>query len=313
MLSQLQRAPTVRDVDNLPRPDPPYAWACPGERPRGAAPAREEFSLASLLRGERRTVALERNRRAREQTGAGARADGAGEDGLGQRAPTVLRGVGEGGEEQHLKVLYPGGKAWDGARWVVVPPAMVTVRRPRNLNFGLNRALLRPGAAPARRPRGEGAPGGPEEGGPAEEGAEDGEEVELVVGPGRAELKVFHHVGQLAAGHRYWHAGVEYQVLHGGSYLPPDRRLGVVEAGPLPEGQVIGGPWRFGDLGAYGADGKLLGRAHPFRDGAGQEELDGTPMFARVCRAGPAPAPAPLPRARRRRRRPRRQGILTTG
>ena len=47
-------------------------------------------------------------------------------------------------------------------------------------------------------------------------------------------------------------------------------------------GKIIGGEWEWGDCGVMGSDDRLLGRAHPFRDGNGDPEE----VFALVLREG---------------------------
>ena len=172
MLSQLARAPTIRDVDKIARPNPPYAWV-ENEETAGKArraphaqsavhaphadryPARTEWDVRSLMRGERRSVAMQRAQvkgnvpmKPLHQSIVGRHAQGrefALEGGLeraedveeekeearGGKGEAVMRLVegesAEGGAA--LKVLYPGGKRWSNDSWVQVPPAIVTVCR----------------------------------------------------------------------------------------------------------------------------------------------------------------------------------------
>ncbi len=90
MLSQLARAPTVRDLDQIPRPNPPYAWVGAQHNARDVSaaaaaataaahepqleryPARVEWDVRSLMRGERRSVAVKRAAQAQEKGSADA-------------------------------------------------------------------------------------------------------------------------------------------------------------------------------------------------------------------------------------------------
>ena len=309
MLSQLGRAPTIRDVDQLPRPNPPYAWVEPEaqmparRRPASAAvhepqadryPARGEWDVRSMMRGERRTVAMRRAELAQQpvprpdarrgQARGGApgevrqepfalegcveRADDT-DAAVLEQAPTVRLVEEQGGRA--IKILYPGGKRWCNDQWLHVPATLVTVRHPPNRNFGLNAGLLQPHEENALGPS-------------VDLRGLDPVQVEMALNPTTEEINVFHHVGLLVQEPTEMFGEQEVRVQHGGSVLPPDRRYGVAKVKPPPTGKVVGGEWEWGDCGVLGADGKLLGRAHPYRDGNGDPEEVCVCTCVRVCR-----------------------------
>ena len=292
MLSQLARAPTIRDLNQLPRPNPPYAWidaksaeahgngTTVHEPQCDRYPPRKEWDVRSLMRGERRTVAIRRAEAAQVDISAGV-----GQDAGAAPEPFVLEGAVERAEEweraptvrlavdrQHraeLNVLYPGGRRWAHDTWQDVAPAIVTVRHAPNRNLGLNREFLVP-------PAGDGLePGVDLQGlGPVE--------VELMLNPTTEEINVFHHVGQLVQEPTQMLGDKPVKIQHGGSLLPPDRRYGIKNVKPPPTGKIVGGEWEWGDCGVLGSDDRLLGRAHPFRDGNGDEEVHGAAALCKI-------------------------------
>lgn len=218
MLSQLIRAPTIRDLSQIPPPHAPYAW--PAEQPAHvsgtAAPPRQEWDIRSLMRGERRTVVEKRNASHARSASAGAhRSEEEREGEEGEAVQTLLLEGTRGHVPEHaFKVFHPGGKKWDGVSWREVPPAIITVRHYPNRHLGLNRQLLAP-SLPQRAPELEGL---------------SPSEVELHLRPSTKEIQVFHHMAALVPGAKFVRDGEEVCVWHGGSGLPPDRRQGIVEA-----------------------------------------------------------------------------------
>lgn len=236
------------------------------------------------MRGERRTLAEARAKRSGpawpmpKLTVSG----GDGKGGAEGDAQTIsLVEEGEGGRV--LRVFHPGGKRWDGNTFVRIPPALVTVRTAPNRNYGLNHGLFhgysgRDGyrAARAGQGMGEGQNGRQDDdGGPVE--------VEAVLDPPAHEFRVFHHVGVLVEGEPHVHGGRAGKILNGGSVLPPDRRMGVVEADGY-----LGGDWKLGDAGVLGGDGQAIGRKFADVDGAGRREPHGEVVYGHFKRAGNA-------------------------
>ncbi|EKX41078.1 hypothetical protein GUITHDRAFT_112811 [Guillardia theta CCMP2712] len=237
MLSQLCRANTLRDVKAIPKPNPPYAWVEEEEK-GGNYPQRTEWDLRSLLRGERRTVAMQRaeviDRRADLSVERADDWDGDGnedEDAMMQQEAAVM----ESEDGREVQVFYP-----------AAPPAHHDAESFKDLT-------------------------------PME--------IEVALNPPTRRIEVFHHMGKLVQPDPKQAMGNQQQVV------PPaldlgQWRIGVVDAGELPTGKVVGGKSVYGDCGVLGGDGRLLGKAHPFRDGAGEEEEDGVPAFGRFKIAG---------------------------